>query len=36
MSVMEKEWRGIKFGSKLKTYVIAAAGAALVYSLVKK
>jgi len=36
ISVMEKEWRGIQFGSKLKTYLIAAAGAALVYSLVKK
>jgi len=34
--VMEKEWRGIKFGSGVKTYLIAAAGAAIVYSLVKK
>jgi len=36
IKVMEKEWKGIQFGSKLKTYVIAAAGAAIVYSLVKK
>lgn len=36
ISVMEKEWKGIQFGSKLKTYLIAAAGAAIVYSLVKK
>ena len=36
ISVMEKEWKGIQFGSNLKTYLIAAAGAAIVYSLVKK
>jgi len=36
IKVMEKEWRGIKFGSGVKTYLIAAAGAAIVYSLVKK
>jgi len=36
ISVMEKEWRGIQFGSKLKTYLIAAAAAAFIYSLVKK
>jgi len=36
IKVMEKEWRGVQFGSKLKTYLIAAAGAAIVYSLVKK
>jgi len=36
IKVMEKEWRGVKFGSKVKTYVMAAVGAGLVYSLVKK
>jgi len=36
IKAMEKEWKGIQFGSNLKTYLIAAAGAAIVYSLVKK
>ena len=36
IKVMEKEWKGVRFGSKVKTYVIAAAGAALVYSLIRK
>ncbi len=36
ITAMEKEWRGVKFASRVKTYVIAAVGAALVYSLVKK
>jgi hypothetical protein len=36
ITAMEKEWRGIQLGSKVKTYVIAAVGAGLVYSLVKK
>jgi uncharacterized protein (DUF3084 family) len=36
ITTMEKTWRGIQLGSKVKTYVIAAVGAGLVYSLVKK
>ena len=36
IKVIEKEWRGVRLGSTVKTYVIAAVGAGLVYSLVKK
>jgi len=36
IAAMEKEWRGVRVGSRLKTYAIAAVTAGLVYSLVKK
>lgn len=36
IKVMEGEWKGLRFGSKLKTYAIAAAAGWIVYSMVRK
>lgn len=36
LAAVEKEWRGIRFGSKIKTYLVGAAVGWIVYSQIKK